>query len=131
MLGDTPRLRLHRKVVSIKLFFQTEKGLMLNLSIVHFQTFHCSVKAKFIDTSIMSKKKTSYSVPAPPKPMPSLLLFPLRAAAEAAPPGNQAAGRRAFGLAAAVPSGQAVLSCAIVVGNRQSVTGAVLILVVT
>ncbi|CAD6270667.1 unnamed protein product [Miscanthus lutarioriparius] len=40
-------------------------------------------------------------------------------AAEAAPPGEQAAGRHVLGLAAAVPLGQAVLSCTIVVSNRH------------
>ena len=40
--------------------------------------------------------------PAPPKPMPSLFLFPMEPAAEAAPPGEQAAGHSALGLAAAV-----------------------------
>jgi len=43
----------------------------------------------------------------------------MQPAAEAAPPGEQAAGRRALGLAADVPSGQAVLSCTIVVRNRH------------
>jgi len=57
--------------------------------------------------------------PVPPKLMLSLLLFPMQPAAEAAPPGEQAAGRCALGLEAAMPSGQAVLNCTIVVSNRH------------